>query len=389
MLLSPLRLRCGLTLPNRFVKSAISEGLATAHMLPTDRHVRLYRRWAAGGAGLLVTGNVMIDRAHAVARGDVAIGDAKEAFRRWAAASAREGLPMLLQLSHPGRQTPRALTAAPVAPSAVLLERSRALFAPPRALSPLEIEGLVQRFADAARFAEETGFAGVQLHAAHGYLVSQFLSPKTNCRRDEWGGTPERRCRFLLEVVRAVRRRTSPSFAVAVKLNASDFLRGGLELDESMEIARRLDEEGIDLLEVTGGTYESEALLARRSSARPARDAYFLDYVRAVRPRTSVPLLLTGGQRRASAMEAALQEGAHDLVGLARPMVLVPDFPRRVARGEAPVVTGPAPFGLRATDSAMELAWYTRQLHRLADGLEPQPDHSRATALLRALAGVL
>ena len=388
MPLTPFRLRCGLTLANRFVKSAMAEGLATAHMLPTARHERLYRRWATGGAGLLVTGNVMIDPAHAVARGDVAIGDAKGAFRRWADAAAHEGVPTFLQLSHPGRQTPRALTPAPVAPSAVLLERSRLLFAPPRALSPLEIEGLVRRFAVAARLAEETGFAGVQIHAAHGYLVSQFLSPKTNCRRDEWGGSAEKRCRFLVEVVRAVRKATGRSFAVAVKLNASDFLHGGLELGESMEIARRLDDEGIDLLEVTGGTYESEAVLARRSSARPARDAYFLDYVRAVRPLTTVPLLLTGGQRRASAMAAALREGAHDLIGLARPLVLAPDLPKRLALGETLALAGPTPLGLRATDSAMELAWYTRQIHRLADGQEPQPNDSRASALFRALLGV-
>ena len=362
----PLVLRCGLVLGNRLVKSAMAESLATDHGLPTPRHARLYERWAQGGAGLLVTGNVMIDPEHRVAAGDVvARADALGSYAAWVASASRHGVPMLMQLNHPGRQTPRRLCSHPVAPSSVKLERAAWLFAAPRALEEREIVGIVARFANAAALAERSGFAGVEVHAAHGYLLSQFLSPKVNGRRDGYGGTAEARGRMLVEVIRAIRQATSPGFALAVKLNAADFERGGLELAESIAIARRLDDEGIDLLEITGGTYASDTLLGRAS---PEREPYFAQYVRALRPQCAVPLILTGGHRDPDRMTALVAAGAHDLVGLARPLVLVPDLPRRILAGERPALAEPTFVPIPGVVSALALRWYTQRLQALADG---------------------
>lgn len=367
VLATPLRLSCGLTLGNRLVKSAMAEQLATAHRLPTPRHERLYDRWARGGAGLVVTGNVMVDPRHPASRGDVAIrSDALGAFTSWSSAVRRHGTPILMQLNHPGRQAPRSQCRDPVAPSAVTMERAALLFAPPRALSPLQIEAIVDRFATAAAFAERAGFDGVEVHAAHGYLVSQFLSPRTNVRRDAWGGSPAARERFLVEIVRAIRRATSPHFALAVKLNATDFLRGGLDVDASLAVAHRLEDEGIDLLEITGGTYDSDELLGRTDSTSP-RTPYFVDYVRRLAPRYGVPLLLTGGHRDRATMEALVGGGVHDLVGLARPTVLHPDFPARILSGDRVPLDEPRFPRVPGVVSMLALRWYTERIHRLAD----------------------
>lgn len=366
VLATPFVLRCGLVLANRLVKSAMAEGLATAHGLPTTRHQRLYETWARGGAGLLVTGNVMIDPDHRSASGDVVLReDAHGTFAAWSAAVTRHGAPLFMQLNHPGRQAPRRLCARPIAPSAVAMERASWLFAAPRALSVSEIEALIDRFARAAAFAERTGFAGVEVHAAHGYLLSQFLSPKVNVRRDVYGGSAENRLRILVEVIRKIRKATSKRFAVAVKLNSSDLERGGLDIDDSLTIARRLDDEGIDLLEVTAGTYASDALLGR---ATGGRTPYFVEYVRALRAVCGVPLVLTGGHRDADCMAELVSSGVHDLVGLARPMVLVPDLPRRVFAGERVRITEPEIVRIPGVVSLLALRWYTQQMHRIADG---------------------
>ncbi len=380
-LATSLRLPCGVTLPNRLVKSAMAEGLATEHRLPTRRHERLYETWARGGSGLIVTGNVMVDPHHRTGPGDVAIRpDARRLFRAWAASVTRHGVPVLMQLNHPGRQAPRASTPEPVAPSAVAAERSGFLFAPPRSLTASEIEGLVDRFAAAAAFAERAGFTGVEVHAAHGYLVSQFLSPKTNVRRDAWAGSPEHRARFLVEIVRAIRRRTGRQFILAVKLNSTDFLRDGFDVEASLRVAHWLQDEGIDLLEVTGGTYESDALLGQ-SPRRRSSGPYFVEYVRALRPTFDIPLLVTGGNRNARAMEQRVASGVHDLVGLARPLALLPDLPARIVRGERPTVQEPSFPRVPGLVSALVLRWYTSQLHRLADGEPPRQRVDRLRTL--------
>lgn len=385
----PLTLPNGQVLKNRLAKSAMSERVAAPDGTVNPGHLRLYERWARGGAGLLITGNVMVDGRALGETGNVFVEDERDrpALRAWARAGRTDGARLWMQINHPGRQSPRNLSSEPVAPSAVKLEGAGPMFATPRALEPGEIEALVTRFATTAGIAERAGFDGVQIHGAHGYLISQFLSPRTNLRDDAWGGDPARRRRFLLEVVRAVRAAVSPGFAVGVKLNSADFQRGGFDEAESMAVLEALDAEGLDLLEVSGGTYESAAMFeetvpTRDSSRR--REAFFLDYVERVRARVRTPLMLTGGFRTLEGMEAALADGAVDVVGLARPLAAEPDLPARLLSGAS---THAAPVrlatGVKTLDALVQGSWYQVQIDRMAHGREPNLRTSRAWALLR------
>lgn len=388
-LAEPFVLPNGVTLPNRIAKAALSEGLGDRRNAPTDRLIRLYRRWSASGAGLLVTGNVMVDRTAIGEPGNVVVEDGRDLdrLREWSAAATAGGAQAWVQINHPGRQVPRTLSAQPVAPSAVAVGVPGGTFAVPRALEPHEITDIIRRFATTARIVLDAGFTGVQVHAAHGYLISQFLSPQANRRTDEWGGSPENRRRFLLEIVRAVRAEIGAGVPLSVKLNSADFQRGGITEDESAEVVLALAEEGIDLLEISGGTYESAAMMGmpagpKKESTR-AREAYFLDYAERVRAATTtaaggrraLPLMLTGGFRTAAGMTGALESGAVDVVGLGRPLALEPDLPARLLDGTttASAALRPRTVGLRAVDSASELFWHTVQLWRMGDGKDPAP----------------
>jgi 2,4-dienoyl-CoA reductase-like NADH-dependent reductase (Old Yellow Enzyme family) len=386
-LTTSLTLARGLALPNRLAKSAMSERVATRKGRVTRELVRLYDRWSRGGAGLLITGNVMIDPRAVGEEGNVIVEDDRDldALRAWALAAKVGGSRVWMQINHPGRQSPRNLSPRPVAPSAVRLKGAGPAFATPRALAPEEVDEIVRRFARTARIAERAGFDGVQIHGAHGYLVSQFLSPRTNQRDDDWGGDPERRRRFLLEVVRAIRGAVGERFAVGLKLNSADFQRGGFDEAESMALLSVLDGEGLDLIEISGGTYESAAMfeetVPRHESSR-RREAFFLDYVEEARAHVSrTPLMLTGGFRTLAGMRDALRD-AVDVVGLARPLAAEPDLPLRLLRGEAEAAR-PVRIatGIRSLDALLQGAWYQMQLDRMGRGLEPDPTLGRLRAL--------
>jgi 2,4-dienoyl-CoA reductase-like NADH-dependent reductase (Old Yellow Enzyme family) len=278
-----------------------------------------------------------------------------------------------MQNNHAARQTPRRITRNPVAPSAIGVTGFAGLFARPRPLDDGEIAALVARYATAAAAARTAGFAGVQIHGAHGYLISQFLSPLTNLRDDDWGGDPERRARFLVEIVRAMRAATGASFPVGVKLNSADFQRGGFTIDEAMDVARTLEAEGVDLLEVSGGNYESPAMTGTRQSTRE-REAYFLDYARRIRSVTAMPLMLTGGLRTAAAMADAIESGAVDVVGMARPLAYQPSLAAQILAG---TTAGATPIdlstGIRKLDDMVQMFWFGAQLRRMASGQEPDP----------------
>jgi 2,4-dienoyl-CoA reductase-like NADH-dependent reductase (Old Yellow Enzyme family) len=379
-------LSSGLVLRNRLAKSATSECLAGAADEPTPEHVRLYSRFAQGGAGLLITGNVVIDRSALERPGNVVLEDERHLpmLGRWARAATDAGSAILMQLSHPGRQSNRMLTQRPVAPSAGPAVAVLGAFAPPRALLASEIEALIARFGRAACTAQRAGFSGVQVHAAHGYLISQFLAPRTNQRADEWGGSLVNRARFLRRIVAAIRAATSPGFTLAVKLNSADFQRGGFEAHEALEVVRMLTDDGIDLLELSGGTYEAPVTFGHVKESTRSREAYFLDFVRRVRPITPVTLMTTGGFRSGAAMEEALQSSGLDLIGMARPILLEPDLPRRLVLGlESVSKLQPLrlrPLGLRG---AAEFAFFDAQLRRMAAGLDPKPDLAILPTLLR------
>ena len=258
---TPLILPNGSRLPNRLAKAALEENLADEGQLPGPALWRLYRHWGIGGAGLIITGNVMIDGRAMTGPGGVVLEQDTplEAFKTWAAASRQEGAQVWMQLSHPGRQVMANMGGNAWAPSAIpmAMGKYRKAFAQPEAMSEAQIAEVIARFAASAHAAEKAGFTGVQIHAAHGYLISQFLSPLANQRSDRWGGELTNRARLLLEVVRAVRQRVSPDFCVAVKLNSADFQRGGFSPDEARQVLLMLNELPVDLVELSGGIYES------------------------------------------------------------------------------------------------------------------------------------
>ncbi|WP_158888650.1 NADH:flavin oxidoreductase/NADH oxidase family protein [Amycolatopsis anabasis] len=385
----PLKLPCGAVLPHRLAKSALSEQLGDRRNRPTRELCELYRTWARGGAGMLVTGNVMVDPAALGEPRNVAVPPVPDAadFRPWAESVAGTDALLWVQLNHPGRQSPRFLSRQPVAPSAVPFGNKgvRSVFAAPRALTAAEIEAIIDRFALAARTFVEAGFAGIQLHGAHGYLISQFLSPLTNRRDDDWGGDPARRRRFLAELVRRVRAEVGAGVPVSVKLNSADFQRGGFDEAESLEVVRELGAAGIDLLEISGGTYERAVMMGTVRASTASREAYFLEYAAKAREVTDTPLMVTGGFATAAAMAEALRSGALDVIGLGRPMIVDPGLPGRLLGGADVRAERLCPrTGIQLADSLLEIQWHTQQMHRVAAGKPVARRRGALRSLVRA-----
>lgn len=396
----PLDLQAGAPVPNRLVKAAMTEGLADAQGMPTKELETLYRRWSKGGVGLQITGNVQIDRNHLERPGNVIIdhdlsADERARFVAWSSSAKSAGSKVWMQISHGGRQTQRIVNPHPKAPSAVRLRMPRQFFGKPVALTEPEIMELIDRFAAAAKTAQETGFDGVQVHAAHGYLLSQFLAPDANKRDDRWGGSLENRARMLLEVVRKTRETVGDDFVVAVKLNSADFQRGGFDSEDSVTVAGWLEQAGINVLEISGGNYENPRFMnlegmqnepdthVRESTSK--REAYFLDFAKQLQETTQTPLLVTGGFRSADAMADAITKDGISLVGLARPLCVDPDYASNLLNGgttidrfEDELRLGPGPFGPNSSNSflrSMNLLgtshWYYQQIRRMGSGQEP------------------
>jgi len=376
---SPLTLPCGAVLKNRIAKAPMTEGLADGRNRATPRHVTLYRRWAEGGAGLLVTGNVQVDRRYLERPGNVVIdgNGGEHELRAYAAAGRIDQTHIWMQIGHAGRQTPRRVNPQPVAPSAVPLSLPEAAFGHPRALTAAEIEDVIRRFAHVAAVARDTGFTGVQLHGAHGYLISEFLSPLANQRTDEWGGSLENRARLLLSAVAAVRAAVGPDFPVSVKLNSSDFQQGGFSHQDCLQVVRWLADAGVDLLEISGGNYEQPSMVAgvpgdggeevRASTVR--REAYFMDYAESIRRAVpEMPLMVTGGFRSLAAMREAMSAKALDVVGIGRPLCVEPDLAARLLDGRADA--GGA-YEAEIKPAKAGLAWFCLQILRLADAKAP------------------
>lgn len=395
----PFPLPCGVTLPNRIVKAAMTEQLSDPHNAPTEELVRLYERWGRGGTGILLTGNVMVDRRALEGPRNVALEDDRDLpmLRRWAEAAQSNGAQLWMQISHPGKQTPKGVSSEVVAPSAIPVKGAFGLLmAHPRALTPPEIETIIQRFATTAALAKEAGFAGVQVHAAHGYLQSQFLSPRANQRTDDWGGTPEKRRRLLLETLRATRRAVGPHYPVVLKLNSADFQRGGYDETEARGVITALAHEGVDLIEISGGNYENPVLIttgeviAKQRESTLRREAFFLEFAKTVRAISSIPLLLTGGLRTAATMARIIDDGNVDCVGIARPLALDPDWSAKLLRGEpAPAPVALKPTGIHTVDNLLQSLWHQDQMRRMARGLEPDPRLPRLPALAKGMYNTL
>lgn len=398
-----LTLPCNHILPNRLCKTAMTEGLASPTGQATQAHRQLYASWASGGAAMHVCGNIMIDRRYLERAGNVVVEDASglEPLKAWADSVHAHGSQLWSQINHPGRQCPRLVNLTPLAPSAVQLAVA-GNFGKPRAMTEADIQDVIVRFARTAGVLKSAGFDGVQIHAAHGYLLSQFLSPRTNQRTDSWGGSLEHRARLLLEVVRAIRTEVGAAHPVSVKLNSADFVKGGFTQDECLQVVGWLSAAGVDLLEISGGTYEQlEFFKAHdpaeiRDSTRE-REVTFLKYAKAIKAVANMPVMITGGFRTLAGMEAALQQGETDLIGIARPFCLDPDFPARMLAGqlaslpvpEDRLVLGAGWRGpnsrsgtMRAFNNQAQAGWYYHQIERLGAGLAPQPELSPWRALL-------
>ena len=348
LLAQPLTLPCGATLPNRLSKAAMTEGLATAQGVPTPELERLYGIWSDGGAGMLLSGNIQIDRDHLERPGNVIVDsepspEMQAALASWAKAATRNGNHFWAQISHAGRQTQKIINKTPKAPSAVKLGLPGGQFGEPVALTAEEIAEIVRRFAVCAAAVKAAGFTGVQVHSAHGYLFSQFLSPRSNLRTDQYGGTLANRARALLDAVAAVRKAVGPDFPVSVKLNSADFQKGGFDFEDSLQVVQWLEQAGVDLIEISGGTYEQPKLLGLQgmeeeekqevAESTMVREAYFVDFALAMQKKVSIPLMVTGGFRQRLAMEQALESGSADVVGLGRPMCVMTDAPKQLMAG--------------------------------------------------------
>jgi len=384
---TPLTLPNGSTLPNRLAKAAMEENMADADHAPSDALIRLYRSWAEGGVGLMLTGNVMVDHRAMTGPGGVVLESATHTarFRAWAEAARSHGAQVWIQLNHPGRQMPAALGQDTLAPSPVAMDLGSfsKQFTPPREMTEADIADVRERFIRAAVLAEQSGFNGVQIHAAHGYLLSQFLSPLTNRRQDRWGGPLENRARLLLDIVQGVRATVGAQFAVSVKLNSADFQRGGFSEDDARAVVRLLNPLGVDVLELSGGSYEAPAMHGQARDGRTlAREAYFLEFAQQMVAVAQMPVMVTGGIRRLPVVEQVLASGVA-LAGMGTALALDPQLPKawRTRADTAPVLR-PITFKNKVLASVAYMAMVKHQLRRISHGRPARPHVAPLWAVL-------
>lgn len=377
-LFNPLTLPNGTTIPNRIAKAAMEENLATADNLPSAQMMALFEAWAQGGSGLLISGNVMIDGRAMTGPGGVVLENDEhlDVFKQWAALGKQQGAAFFLQLNHPGRQMPASLGQPTWAPSAVpmALGKMSKFFNPPKPMSQDKINDIIKRFVTTARLAEQAGFDGVEIHAAHGYLINQFLSPLTNQRTDQWGGDLAHRARLLLEIVKQTKAAVSPSFAVAVKLNSADFQRGGFSNDDARQVVKWLNELNIDLLELSGGSYEAPAMQgSARDGSTLAREAFFLAFAAELKQIATMPVMVTGGICRLAVAQEVLAQQV-DMVGIATALAICPELPGLWQQGDDPAPQlRPVTWKTKPLASLANMAMVKYQLRKVSKQRQAQP----------------
>jgi 2,4-dienoyl-CoA reductase-like NADH-dependent reductase (Old Yellow Enzyme family) len=325
----------GLYLKNRLVRSATYEKRADLDGVATEALVEFYADLARGGAGLIITGHTLIHPSGLAAPQMLCIHNDHymDPLKRLTDTVHELGGVIAMQLSHGGRQCiPKLLGGIqPIAPSAVY---DPSIKVTPREMEDGEIWQLVEAFADGAWRAFNAGFDAVQIHAGHGYLVNEFLSPHTNRRNDYWGGDEEMRFHFLGEILEAIKREVGANLPVMVKLNADDFISGGLRPDEGLRIAKRLQMSGVCAVEVSGGMMEAGSLTVRPHIDSEEKEAYFRRSAGMFSRELDIPVILVGGIRTRSVAEDILQKGDAALVSLARPLLREPDLPKKFMEGK-------------------------------------------------------
>ncbi|KAJ5668929.1 hypothetical protein N7462_009999 [Penicillium macrosclerotiorum] len=424
-LADPVKLPCGLVLPNRLSKvfepqpkyhwtiCSLSDQAAMAEMMaksnhPNDRFFDAYEQWSQGGWGSILTGNVQVDVDYLGSPFDPALHDEYTGdktlvatWKKYADACQKHGTPGIVQICHPGRQSfrvagRRGMFAQTIAPSAVpmdvgsgLLERIIATVAwsTPREMTQADIEKAIRHFVDTSRLMADAGFSGVELHGAHGYLLDQFLNSKTNLRTDKYGGTAEKRARFVLEILSEIRKVVPSTFCIGIKINSAD--HSSATFEDTMTQIKLLVEAGVDFMEISGGTYEDPRMMGYPSSTSEpksartmAREAFFLEFAKAVRERhPDLVLMLTGGFRTRAGAEAAIRDNACDLVGIGRPAAIDPKLPLLLMdesvpdeKAALPLAKVPPPFYAKwlprnLIGAGAETTYYAGQIQRFAKGL--------------------
>ena len=409
-------LPCGQVIKNRICKAAMTERIAKGNNLAHQGHANLYDRWADGNIGISLTGNVQVDRRNLEGPANVAIDKKNykeqfDALKAWSKAGTKNNTQLWMQISHAGRQTPGEINSSPLAPSDIGLKIPGKNFGAPTPMTEENILDVIDRFVFTAKIARDTGFTGVQFHSAHGYLLSEFLSPDINNRTDAWGGSIENRTRIHLEIIKRCRQEVGEDYPISVKLNSADFQKGGFSPDESIKVAQILENAGVDIIEISGGTYEQPKLIgveasinAKRSEKRKestiAREAYFLEYAQDIRKAVSIPLMVTGGFRTREGINDALQSNVCQIVGIGRPLCADPYCIKKMISGEletlpsfektlslGPSILSPSsPFTLiKVINAFASMAWFYQQIKNMAKGLMPNQEQKLFNAFMADL----
>jgi len=380
------KLPCGAILPNRIAKAAMTERIANSNQFATKKHEILYRHWASTGSGLLITGNIIVDKRYKEASGNIVLEneDGIASLKAMTKAGTSNNNHLWAQISHAGRQSSIFSTFKPIAPSPIKL-RKLGLFMKPREMTKIEIEDVVERYVNTAQIAQKAGFTGVQFHAAHGYLLTQFLLPKTNQRTDEFGGSIENRAKVLFRIVEKARKVLGKNFPISVKLNSADFQRGGYDESEAFFVIKRLEELGVDLLEISGGTYEHIDFLMKKYQRKSTqeREAYFLDFAQKVRQKFNIPLMVTGGFRSYDFCEKVLQENLLDVIGFARPYLVDTKFPKSFLKDKKRIPDVRLNIKIKHIGDLAEAGYFDYQIHQIANNQALKPNYNPWLGLLR------
>ena len=391
LLFTPITLPNETTIKNRFFKSAMSEGMGTRDFQPKKNIATLYKRWAEGGTGLIITGNIMVDPKGTAEPGNIVFdkNSNMEILKEWAKQGQQHGAKVMVQLNHPGKQAPKTVSKQTVAPSAIPLGNGlNKLFSTPRALTTSEVEELVQKFVTSAKVAKEAGFSGVQIHAAHGYLISQFLSPHDNRRTDKYGGSLENRMRFLKEIYLGMREKLGKDFTIGIKINSTDFKEDGLTEEDSLKTIIELANLGLDFVEISGGTYERPAMMG--ATSKSTNQVFFAEYSKKLKQKIKIPVVVTGGIRSINAMNTLLNDNTTDFIGIARPLTIDPNIPNKIKQGTYTIVeTTRVSTGVKKLDkifgSLLGIVYYQVLMQNIAKGKEPKATKNAWPSLIQAV----
>ena len=391
LLFTPITLPNGTTIKNRFFKSAMSEGMGTRDFQPKKNIATLYKRWAEGGTGLIITGNIMVDPKGTAEPGNIVFdkNSNMEILKDWAKQGQQHGAKVMVQLNHPGKQVPKTIAKETVAPSTIPLGNGlNKLFSTPRALTTSKVEELVQKFVTSAKVAKEAGFSGVQIHAAHGYLISQFLSPHDNRRTDKYGGSLENRMRFLKEIYLGMREELGKDFTIGIKINSTDFKEDGLTEEDSLKTIIELANLGLDFVEISGGTYERPAMMG--ATSKSTNQVFFAEYSKKLKQKIEIPVVVTGGIRSINAMNTLLNDNTTDFIGIARPLTIDPNIPNKIKQGTYTIVeTTRVSTGVKKLDkifgSPLGIVYYQVLMQNIAKGKESKATKNAWPSLIQAV----